>query len=317
MGERVVATTGGGFLLRRGCFFPVAMLLWLILFPGSPAVGAEMEPVGVVTGDGVRVRYAEGLKGAARETVGRYPGVKADLEETFGWALPVTATVYLAGDREGFGRMAGNTRVVAVAWTARNRILMDWSRVNRDPFTLSETLKHEVCHLLLHHHIREEHLPRWLDEGLCQWVSDGLTELTVRASEDALQQAVLTGGIYALDDLTQTFPAAPQKMALAYAQGKSVVEYLIRRYGVEGLIGMLDHLKQGHDLATALDAAFSLSPERLERNWRRHLSGRVSWLTWVASHLYQILFFVAAVAAAVGFFRQVQRRRRYKDEEEE
>ncbi len=313
MGDRAVPA-GGGFLLRRFFFLLISMILWGLLVPG---VGAEMEPAGVVKGEGVRVRYARGLEGAARETVARYPGVKAGLEETFGWRLPVTPTVYLAGDREGFGRMAGNTHVVAVAWTARNRILMDWSRVNRDPFTLSETLKHEVCHLLLHHHIRQEHLPRWLDEGLCQWVSDGLTELTVKASADTLQQAVLTGGIYGLDELTATFPAAPREMALAYAQGKSVVEYLIRRYGVEGLIGMLDHLKQGHDLATALDAAFSLSPERLERNWRRHLSGRVSWLTWVASHLYQILFFAAAVAAAIGFFRQVQRRRRYKDEEEE
>lgn len=272
---------------------------------------------GVVQGDGVRVRYAPGLEGAARETAEQCPGVKADLEKTFGWSLPVTPTVYLAEDREAFGRMAGNTHVVAVAWTARNRILMDWTRVNRDPFTLSETLKHEVCHLLLHHHIREEHLPRWLDEGLCQWVSDGLTELTFRTSEDALQQAVLTGRVFGLAELSETFPARPEEMALAYAEGKSVVAYIIRRYGVDGLLGMLDHLKTGHDLETALDRAFSLSARGLERKWRRHLSGRVSWLTWIAAHLYQILFFAAAVAAAVGFFRQVQKRRRYADEEDE
>ncbi len=316
MGDRG-ARAGGGFFLRRVLFFLASMLLCGLLFPFSPGAGAETEMAGVVRGEGVRVRYAQGLERAARETADRYPGVKADLEKTFGWSLPVTPTVYLAEDREGFGRMAGNTHVVAVAWTARNRILMDWTRVNRDPFTLSETLKHEVCHLLLHHHIREEHLPRWLDEGLCQWVSDGLTELTFRTSDDALQQAVLTGRVFGLARLSDTFPAAPQEMALAYAEGKSVVEYIIRRYGVEGLIGMLGHLKRGHDLETALGRAFSLTPDGLERKWRRHLSGRVSWLTWIASHMYQILFFVAAVAAAVGFFRQARRRRQYADEEDE
>jgi hypothetical protein len=272
---------------------------------------------GALEKGGLRVRYAEGLEGAAHETADLYPGVKADLEKTFGWFLPITPTVYLARDREGFGRMAGNPHVVAAAWPERNRIMMDWTRVNRDPFTLAETLKHEACHLLLHHHIRPEHLPRWLDEGLCQWVSDGLTELTIRTSADALQQAVLTGRVYPLDSLADGFPSSPQEMALAYAEGKSVVEYIIRRHGVDGLMDMLDRLKTGHDLSTALEGAFSLSPDRLEKRWRRHLMSRVSWFSWAASHLYQILFFAAGVAAAVGFFRQLRRRRQYADEEDE
>lgn len=300
--------------MGRTVLIPVLMAL---LLAWSGIGGAEAPPAGVLKGKGIRVRYAEGLEGAARETADRYPGVKADLEKTFGWRLPATPTVYLAKDREGFGRMAGNTHVVAVAWPERNRILMDWTRVNRDPFTLSETLKHEVCHLLLHHHIRREHLPRWLDEGLCQWVSDGMTELTVRTSADALQQAVLTGGVYGLADLSDAFPRSPREMALAYAESKSVVDYIIRRYGVAGLIGMVDLLKQGHDLPTALDRQFSISLDGLEKRWRRHLTGRVSWFTWAASHLYQILFFAAGVAAAIGFFRQMRRRRQYADEEDE
>ena len=315
MGETQTACPANGF--SPFPWFILCVLAMVFLLAPPSRAGAEMEMAGVVQGKGVRVRYAEGLEGAARETADRYPGVRADLEKTFGWDLPVTPTVYLAGDREGFGRMAGNPHVVAAAWPARNRILMDWTRVNRDPFTLSETLKHEVCHLLLHHHIREEHLPRWLDEGLCQWVSDGLTELTFRTSDDALQQAVLTDRVFGLDQLSDTFPAAPRDMALAYAEGKSVVKYIIRRYGVEGLMAMLDHLKGGHDLETALGRAFSLTPDGLERKWRRHLSGRVSWLTWIASHMYQILFFLAAAAAAVGFFRQARRRRQYADEEDE
>lgn len=296
----------------------IILLIFPVLFitvGHSPVTASDM--AGALEASGLRVRYAEGLEGAARRTARLYPDVKADLEQTFGWSLPVTPTVYLARDREGFGRLAGNSHVVAVAWPARNRILMDWSSVNRHPFTLSETLKHEVCHLLLHYHIRPEHLPRWLDEGLCQWVSDGLTELTLRTSDDALQQAALTGEIFELAQLADTFPSSPQKMALAYAQGKSVVEHIIRVYGVDGLLKMVDHLKTGHDPAAALDMAFSISPYQLEKHWRRRLAGRVGWFAWVASNLYQILFFVAGLAAVVGFFRQVRRRRLYVDEMDE
>lgn len=292
-----------------------ALACLLFLFP--PGSHAAPRSAGVVTGNGIRVRYAEGLAGTARQLANAYPGLKADLEGTFGWSLPVTPTVYLMTDGERFSRMAGSAHVVAVAWPARNRIIMDWPRVNRDPFTPLDTLKHEVCHLILHHHIRPEHLPRWLDEGVCQWVSDGLTELALRTSTGALQQAVLTGRVHGLDTLSAGFPRSPERMALAYAESKSVVQYLIRRYGVDGFLGFLDRLKTGHDLARALADQFGLSPGRLEKQWRRDLTGRIGWLTWVASHLYQILFFTAGLAAAIGFFRQVRRRRRYTDEEEE
>jgi hypothetical protein len=45
------------------------------------------------------------------------------------------------------------------------------------PFTLTVTLKHELCHLFLHYLIGGGELPRWFNEGIAQWTSGGIAEL--------------------------------------------------------------------------------------------------------------------------------------------
>jgi len=70
------------------------------------------------------------------------------------------------------------------------RIVIDSSRMNVNPFTLSVTAKHELAHLLLHHKINRTHLPRWLDEGFAQWASDGISEI-ITGNRTFLANAVI------------------------------------------------------------------------------------------------------------------------------
>ncbi|MGE0085394.1 MAG: hypothetical protein AB7S75_13350, partial [Desulfococcaceae bacterium] len=46
--------------------------------------------------------------------------------------------------------------------------------------------------------IRIPHLPKWLDEGICQWSSDGISELLIQNKGDVLRTALLSGNIIAL-----------------------------------------------------------------------------------------------------------------------
>jgi hypothetical protein len=99
------------------------------------------------------------------------------LENTLEWTIDFKPTIVLVNDSEKFQEMTGNSLIVAYAVSQRNLIVIDHSKMNTKPFSLGSIIKHELCHLLLHDKISKVILPRWLDEGVSQWVSDGIAEI--------------------------------------------------------------------------------------------------------------------------------------------
>lgn len=114
----------------------------------------------------VTVAFDPSLRSAAKEVADMYPQLKAALERHIGWELNLIPSVVLIKDRKVFQRMAESPLTVAFAVPARNLVVIDHTRMLVRPFSLENTLKHELCHLLLHHHIRGHDFPRWLDEGV-------------------------------------------------------------------------------------------------------------------------------------------------------
>jgi hypothetical protein len=114
----------------------------------------------------VKVFFDPSLGSAAQDVADMFPHLKANLEREFGWDLNLIPSVLLMKDRKLFQRMAESPLTVAFAVPARNLIVIDYTRMLVRPFSLEITLKHELCHLLLHHHIRGHDFPRWLDEGV-------------------------------------------------------------------------------------------------------------------------------------------------------
>jgi hypothetical protein len=112
------------------------------------------------------VVFQPSLRSAAQEVVDMYPYVMADLENIIGWNLDSIPSILLMKDRKIFLRMAESPLTVAFAVPEKNLIVIDYSRMRARPFSLGIMLKHELCHLLLHNHIRGPDFPRWLDEGV-------------------------------------------------------------------------------------------------------------------------------------------------------
>jgi len=55
----------------------------------------------------------------------------------------------------------------------------------------------------------------------------------------------------------------------------------------------------------------------LEREWLNHLESTPRWLVFLASHIYAIIFFVAALLTVAGFIRYLRRRKKIYEEWEE
>jgi hypothetical protein len=174
-----------------------------------------------------------------------------------------------------------------------------------------------MCHLLLHEHINTGNLPKWLDEGVCQWTSDGIGEILIDKSWSGLDAAVIAGQTYRLAQLAKRFPGDRSSLMLAYEQSKSVVTYIDRQYGKQAILTILGDLRNGESLETAIFQSLALSVNQLEEKWLDHLERTPRWLVFFANNLYGILFFFAAILTICGFFLRLARKRRWEDEEEE
>ena len=265
----------------------------------------------------VAVIYTPPLESAAREITRMYPLIKLDLEELFEWGLGIRPQVLLVSDSRQFEKASGSNLFVAFAVPEKNLIVIDYSRMNIHPFTLSITLKHELCHLLLHQHIRPENLPKWLDEGICQWVSDGIGELFVNRNLSGLDAAVMSGRIIPFTKLTNYFPRDKASLMLAYEQSKSVIGFIDRQYGNSAILNLLEHLKNSDTVEEAVMDSLGISIDRLEKEWLDYLESTPRWLVFLANNIYGILFFLAAVLTFLGFIRLLRRRKRVYEEWEE
>jgi hypothetical protein len=298
--------------MRREVFF---LLLTLLVTP-SPRLWAEVR--GVVQTDEVVVLFQEPLGRAAKEVVNIYPALRRELEKTLGWRVGFRPQVLLIHDREAFVRMAGSDLFVALALPREDLVVIDYSKMSTAPFSLAVILKHELTHLLLHHHIRRAELPKWLDEGVSQWVSGGIAEVIIGRKGTVLKEATLSGNYLSLDSLVDDFPRDKRSLILAYEESRSFVEFISGTFGVEGLLEVLGHLKEGDDADVAVFDSLSVPLDELERRWHRHLRKQTTWLTYLAGNLYGILFFAAALITIVGFIRLlIMKRRRYGHDEDD
>ncbi|MBW2434196.1 MAG: hypothetical protein JRF36_11380 [Deltaproteobacteria bacterium] len=295
--------------MTRRLIFTIIYLL--LSATGLPA----MEPSVLETQE-LTIVYDGGLEQSAQYAQRMYADSKQELQTLFQWPVSFRPTLVLINDQNRFRQMAGHSLVVAYALPSDNIMVIDHTRMTTKPFDLQATIKHELCHLLLHHHIQSEHLPRWLDEGVCQWASDGLADIILDTRRELLPAAILSGRYLDLSNLKHRFPADKNGLILAYEQSKSIVEYIGRTYGQKSVLDLLELLRQGIEIELAVEKRFAIPLDQLEARWRAYLKKNINWFTYLSIHLYEILFVSAALLTILAYIRRVLRKKAYVDETE-
>lgn len=291
----------------------IASLIYIILFSNN-LFAADPS---VLQAEHVVVVFEEPLRSVAEEVAKRYPSIKQDLENTFQWPVDFRPTLVLVRSGEQFQKIAGTGLIVAFAVPQKKLMVIDYSKMNTSPFTLGSTLKHELCHLLLHHYIDRQRLPKWLDEGICQWASDGIVEVIMGSDRSVLARAGLRGKYFPMRVLDTRFPGDKASLQLAYAQSKSFVNYISREFGRDGVLHLLNNLKYGLAFEDAIAESFSISFERMEKEWLDNIRKKNTWFTYLAIHIYEFLFLFGAVILVIGFVRAMLKKRRYRDMDED
>ncbi len=286
----------------------------LILAMAIPAAAQEFY---LLQEPGVSIRFEPQLQPTAREVAEIYPRLRFTLQQIFDWEMNFRPTVFLIGDRQRFQRMAENPSVVAYARPGDNVVVIDCSRLHIRPHRLESVLKHEMIHLLLHHNIRGDLLPRWLDEGVAQFLSGGLAELLTAPHASLLEEALLSGEFIPLVDLHYRFPRDRRALLLAYEESRSFAAFIAAGYGDRKIIEVLAGLKNGASVQEAVAASLNLELRTVEQQWIEQLQSRSTWFSYLAVHLYDFLFLAAALLTVIGFVRFLAKKRAYRDEEEE
>ena len=279
----------------------------------GPASAVEKN---IIKNNQVIVQYEKPLKIVAEEIIRIYPSIKKELENTFKSIISFRPTVHIIKESKTFQKTIGNNLVVAVAISKNDLIIIDNSKMKSHPFTLEATLKHELSHLFLHHLVEKGGLPRWFNEGVAQWASSGMTEIIIGENKDLLKQATLSGRLIRIRDLAYGFPEDEKHLLLAYQESKSIVDFIDNEFGPDRIIRIITYLKKGDNIDTAIHKALSLTSYELEKRWHTYLRTKYTWFTYLSSHLYQILFSLAALTSIYGFIMFFIRKRRYQDEEE-
>ena len=296
--------------------YGTALLVGIFLVMFLPALGlaADFERL---QRNGLEVLYTPSLEGAAIEAVGLYPGIRKSLQESLRWRIDFQPTLILLKDRRSFVRMTGSDLFVAYAVPERHLMVIDYSKMTVHPFSIEVTMKHELCHLFLHHHIDRKNLPKWLDEGVAQWVSGGLSEIITPRKGNALKRARLTGSFLAWEALHDRFPREREPLILAYEQSESIVAYIVAHFGLGGLVELLHRLERGTRLDVAVSEVLLMSTEELEAAWQRDLGRGFALFSILINYLYEILFFLAALLAVVGFVRYLMKKKTYEEPDQD
>lgn len=301
--------------LSSGCgrflvFF--ATLLLLII-----EADAHAEKFHTLENQQVKILFEKNLEPAAREIIGIYPETRAQLESTFGWSLNFRPSVLMIKDSTRFHNRGVSPLTVAFAVPKSNLIVIDYSKMAYHPFTLENTLKHEICHLLLHNHIKDNRLPRWLDEGVCQWASDGIADIIIDQKRSLLNRAARRDVFIPLASLAHGFPLDNDGLMLAYEESKNFIAHIISLYGKEGLLSILNQMKNGERVEEAFIKAISISLDDLEQAWHTSLRKNATWFILLSYYLYEILFGITALIAILAFIKIIKKKRAYMADQPE
>ena len=136
-----------------------------------------------------------------------------------------------------------------------------------DP-TVTGTVSHEFTHLLVAEAAggTSASVPSWLNEGLAEYGNIDKTD----DYDAALRYGIYTRRIRPLWYL-RTFSGEPEDILIAYGQGKSVVSFMVGRWGEDRISRLFDVLRDTNDIDSAMLTVYGVDQYGLDTAWRQAL----------------------------------------------
>jgi peptidase MA superfamily protein len=126
-------------------------------------------------------------------------------------------------------------------------------------------IPHELTHLVFDTATRNPYHepPHWLNEGLADYLAQGYNA----GARGSVENAARSGAIMPLRALVGRFPFAPDRFSLAYDESVSAIDFLIRTYGQDALVGLIRSYADGVSDDVAFRDALGVDVAAFEAAW--------------------------------------------------
>ena len=184
----------------------------------------------------------------------------------------VTVIIYTQGQ---YGEVTGNPNWLPGESEGGGIIRVTADDIGKSDERLENVLYHEYTHTLLFRKIGGK-IPRWLDEGLAQYKAPNGGERLYGQELILLKKRMVGKNLIPLDKLENSWNNSgdQETVSLAYVESKSIILYLVDRYGSYQVLALLDKFKDSQDMNGALKDVFYIDPEQFEQNWLAWLKGK-------------------------------------------
>ena len=193
--------------------------------------------------------------------------------------------------------------VLGVAYHKLSLIILRSPReIRRGHHDLRKTFIHELTHILLGSAFRsDEHIPRWLNEGIAMYTSREWSFNRI----STITQAVLTDSLIPLSEITRSFPGKRRDVELAYCQSFYLISFMITQYGREKFHNFIRCYSKERILEDVLLKVYGMNLHRLEKKWRKYLRMRFNWIPLITST--STLWFIITLIFICGYIRKKRR----------
>jgi len=136
------------------------------------------------------------------------------------------------------------------------------------PSNWEAVLWHEYCHVVTLNKTRNK-MPRWLSEGISVYEEDRADPAWGGAIGPKFRAMILGDDLTPLSKLSSAFlaPKSPIHIQFAYQESALAVDFLVGRFGLDALKGVLEDLGDGDAINDSLSARSNVAIDRLDADF--------------------------------------------------
>lgn len=221
-----------------------------------------------VTGDIVAVHWYSGPESFARKALAIGEQAIRDTSTLLGVTETQPIDFYIYGDEAAFRDALGPGTRENVGGQALPELRTLFTFITpaqiNDPW-VGIVVPHELTHLVFETAVRNPFRspPRWLNEGLAVYLSQGYDS----SDRGLVADAVRSGDLLPLSALGSQFPTEPDKTSLAYAESVSAIDYLVRTKDKATLVNLVLAYRDGLTDDEAFTRVLGVDVAGFQQGW--------------------------------------------------
>jgi len=215
-------------------FFGIIVAFLVFLFFAHPTITEGESKFAIFSSSEELKEETEDILNSAYQRISR----------TLQDSLTQITTVYIADTDEEFQSTIGTFFPdwgVGCAIPSRYLIIVKSPNHFKYGKSLKQLLEHELAHIFLRAKIKQDNIPRWLDEGFAMMQSHEWT----LGQDVVVARAVVTNSIFPLSKIEKLNQFNQSQANLAYTLSFLAISYLFREYGEEGFMDLVNLLSRG------------------------------------------------------------------------